>query len=259
MSATRTRKYTVLFFLALALWLVLVWALSELGMWQLRRAAEKQALMALYQARVEREPVTWRDLQADAASDARFRRVRIRGEYDVSRQFLLDNQVLGGEAGYHVLTPFLIDGGGPYILVNRGWIPLGASRAQIPALSEPRGTRELSGALERFPAVGLILKGAEIAGETWPSVVQVLDADRIGARLGKSVYALQFLLDAGVAEGYAREWRPLDLRPEKNKAYAFQWFSLAALTAGYAILWLVRGGARRKSEAAAEVENEKHV
>lgn len=256
MSTTGRRKYTPLFFLALVVWLMLVWALSELGMWQLRRAAEKQSLMALYQVQAAVEPVSWKQMRESGESDPRYRRVRIRGQFDVSRQLLLDNQVLRGQAGYHVLTPFLIEGDERYILVNRGWIPQGASRAQLPTLSEPHGVRELSGLLDHFPAVGLKLKGAEIATEGWPSVVQVLDADRIAAQLGKSVYPLQVLLDKAVEEGYAREWRPLDLMPEKNKGYAFQWFALAALTAGYAILWVVRGGSRRMSAEVDKLEND---
>ena len=256
MSTAGKRKYTPLFFLALVAWLALVWALSALGLWQLRRATEKQSLMARYQAQATLEPVSWKQLQESGESDPRYRRVRITGQFEVSRQFLLDNQVLGGQAGYHVLTPFLIEGDDRYVLVNRGWIPQGASRAQLPSLSEPGGVRDLTGLLDHFPAVGLKLKGAEVATEGWPSLVQVLDADRISARLGKPVYPLQLLLDDTAANGYAREWRRLDLMPEKNKGYAVQWFGLAAVTAGYAILLVVRGGSRRTSAETDKLEND---
>lgn len=244
MIQTGKGKYNPVFFVAVAVWVMLVWTLAELGRWQLRRAAEKQNLMDIYQARVSLEPVSWKQLEENGESDPRYRRVRVHGQFDGSRQFLLDNQVQRRQAGYHVVTPFLVEKSDRYILVNRGWIPQGASRAQLPVLSEPHGVRELIGMLDRFPSTGLRLKGAEIATEGWPSVLQMLDSDRIAARLGKPVYPLQLLLDPSVAEGYAREWRPPDLRPEKNKGYAFQWFSLAALTAGYAILWGWRSGSR---------------
>jgi surfeit locus 1 family protein len=250
-SATGKGKYTPLFFLTLAVWGALVWALCELGMWQLRRAAEKQNLIDLYQARISLGPVDWQQL---GESDVRYRRVRVRGQYDVSRQFLLDNQIMNQQAGYHVLTPFIIETTDQFILVNRGWIPLGASRERLPILSEPRGVRELTGLLDRFPSVGLRLKGAEMASEGWPSVVQMLDSQRIAARLGKPVHPMQLLLDDGMENGYAREWRPVNLMPEKNKGYAFQWFALAAVTAAYAILWAVRGGYRRKSAKTPELE-----
>lgn len=247
MSTAGGHKYTPIFFLSLAVWLMLVWGLSELGMWQLRRAAEKQSLMEDYQSRVSLDPLSSTQLKECCTTDLRYRRVRIRGQFDGSHQFLLDNQVLRGHAGYHVLAPFWVENSDRYILVNRGWIPQGASREHLPVLTDPRGVRDLTGMLDNFPSTGLRLKGAEIATEGWPSVLQVLNAGSIAVRLGKPVYPLQLLLDPGVEEGYAREWRPADLVPEKNKGYAFQWFSLAALTAGYAILWGWRRVFRRVS------------
>ena len=50
-----------------------------------------------------------------------------------SRQILIDNMVNGERAGYFVITPFALQGGG-WVLVNRGWVPLGASRAERPAI-----------------------------------------------------------------------------------------------------------------------------
>ena len=43
----------------------------------------------------------------------RFRRVTVTGEFDARHQFLLDNQVREGRAGYEVLTPFQL-GDGPH-------------------------------------------------------------------------------------------------------------------------------------------------
>ena len=51
------------------------------------------------------------------------------GAYDSARQMLIDNMSNAeGRAGYYVITPFALRGGG-WILVNRGWVPVGASRA----------------------------------------------------------------------------------------------------------------------------------
>jgi cytochrome oxidase assembly protein ShyY1 len=52
---------------------------------------------------------------------------------------LIDNMVKQRKAGYFVITPFALAGGG-WVLVNRGWVPLGASRAQRPAIPS-RATR----------------------------------------------------------------------------------------------------------------------
>ena len=40
------------------------------------------------------------------------------------------------------------------------------------------------------------------------------------------------LLEADAAHGFAREWRPVyGTTPDKHRAYAMQWFTLAAVTA----------------------------
>jgi surfeit locus 1 family protein len=98
----------------------------------------------------------------------------------------------------------------------------------------------VAGLLDRFPTVGLKLAGADVGTAGWPSVVQVLDAEKMGARLGKPVYPLQLLWEEAAAGNYPRDWRLPDLQPEKNRGYAVQWFALAALTAGYGLFWAVR-------------------
>ena len=64
----------------------------------------------------------------------RFREAELRGEYVPGRQFLLDNMVHDGVAGYHVLTPWRADGGG-WVLVNRGWVPAHPDRAVLPSVA----------------------------------------------------------------------------------------------------------------------------
>jgi cytochrome oxidase assembly protein ShyY1 len=122
---------------------------------------------------------------------------------------------------------------------------LGESRARLPVLSVPSGHRVLTGMLDRFPSIALKLKGADDPGEDWPAVVQVLDGERIAARLGREVFPMQLLLDDGPEAGYRRVWRAPNVTPEKNKGYAFQWFSHAALVAGYGAFWVINGGFRR--------------
>jgi len=61
----------------------------------------------------------------------RYQHIEAGGRYDEGRQILIDNMVNDGRAGYFVITPFALTGGG-WLLVNRGWVPLGASRAVRP-------------------------------------------------------------------------------------------------------------------------------
>jgi cytochrome oxidase assembly protein ShyY1 len=87
------------------------------GMWQLRRHDEKVALRDEVAAALEQAPVA-----IDQVPDGAFARVIVGGTLDTEFELrvLRSN---GGESGYEILTPLLLDDG-TAVLVDRGWIPL---------------------------------------------------------------------------------------------------------------------------------------
>jgi surfeit locus 1 family protein len=103
--------------------------LISLGRWQLRRADEKRVLFDSFAAGTD---VT-RQIDLSTAGLPRYQHIEAGGHYDQARQILIDNMVNAERAGYFVITPFALTGGG-WVLVNRGWVPLGASRADRPAI-----------------------------------------------------------------------------------------------------------------------------
>ncbi|QSA95884.1 SURF1 family protein [Methylococcus sp. EFPC2] len=198
----------------------------SLGFWQLRRADEKQNLM---DERIRHESEVPLQLTADFPLEGhRFRPVTVRGTFDATHQLLLDNQIYNHQPGYHVLTPLRLPDSDLAVLVNRGWIPLG-DRHRLPELPIAQIEVQFTGLLDRFPQVGFRLEGADVPAPGWPSVVQILDADRLAERLGYRLLPYQVLLPAAEAAGYVRDWRPVDLHPEKSQGYAVQWFSFAAV------------------------------
>ncbi len=217
----------------------------NLGFWQLHRAAEKRGLMDLREDRGRDEPVRLDGSVADLET-LRYRRVAVAGEYDAAHQFLLDNRHHGQQPGYEVLTPLRIAGTGMAVLVNRGWVPLGADRSHLPDLSlaVPVGVR-LTGVVEHFPGVGFKLRGAEVPGPGWPSVVQLAEPERLAERLGYKVLPYQVLLDETAGEGYVRAWRETRLTPEKNLGYALQWFLFAVVAAVLYVRHGLKAGARK--------------
>jgi hypothetical protein len=84
-------------------------------------------------------------------SDRRYLRVTARGRYDSRHRLLLDNQVRRGRAGYRVLTPLRMEGDPRVLLVDRGWVPLGASRDELPAVAVSTEPRRVRGALAPPP------------------------------------------------------------------------------------------------------------
>jgi surfeit locus 1 family protein len=202
----------------------------NLGIWQLHRAEEKQALLESREQRGRDAPVKLSGTGA-GVEDLRYRRVEVSGEYDPDHQFLVDNQVHEGRPGYLVLTPLRLAGGDRAVLVNRGWVPLGAERTRKPEVGLQAREVHIGGAVEAFPRVGFKLQGAEIPGPGWPSVVQVPEPERLAERLGYPVLPYQVLLDPAAPEGYVRAWHEAPLDPGKNRGYALQWFLFAAVAA----------------------------
>lgn len=210
--------------------------LVSLGEWQLGRSAEKRVQDAAF-ARGGDAPVA---LPANPDAAARYTHVRVRGHYLADRQFLLDNSTQDGVAGYRVLTP-LEGEGGLVLLVDRGWVPGGASRAQLPDVAVAVSEREVTGRLDLPPEAGIRLEAAAEAG--WPRRVSFPHLDALGAALGRPVYPRLLLLDAAVPDGYVRAWKPGGLTPERHLGYAVQWFGLAlTLLIGFVVIQLEKPG-----------------
>jgi surfeit locus 1 family protein len=213
--------------------LVLLPVLIGLGQWQLERAAWKQTLVDAHAARIGEPARPLGSLLASSASaaDLEYRQVTAAGVYDLDHQLLLDNQIHQGAAGYHVLTPLRLNGAGSgdaWVLVNRGWVPLGDSRTQLPALPGSAGPVSVRAMIRLPPEKAFRLESVEEAGTGWPRVIQLIELGPIGQRLGHPLLPQVLLLDPKEPGGFVRDWKPVyGITPDKHRAYAAQWFTLA--------------------------------
>jgi surfeit locus 1 family protein len=207
--------------------LLAVVAFVDLGRWQWQRAQQKRALASAFAAGSE----TPSALGARAAAALpRYTQVSAQGHYDGSHQFLLDNMSHDGKAGYEVLTPLQL-GDGRTLIVNRGWVPLTASRRQLPdvALSHD-GELSASGKLDELPVAGIALGHVPpTVGAPWPKLTSFPTMADLAAALGRPTEARQLLLNDGEADGYVRDWHPGGLSPERHMSYALQWWAFAGL------------------------------
>lgn len=206
-------------------------AFVTLGTWQLGRADQKRALQAAFE-RGAGTSVTLGRGTADGLP--RYQHVTALGHYDASRQVLLDDMPSRtGLPGYRVLTPFVREGAPRLLLVDRGWVPLGATRAVLPDVTAPTGERETGGRLDQLPVPGIRVGTAGTPGDThWPRVLLFPTRQDLEQVLGAPVEPRILLLDAARPDGYEREWHPaLGFPPERHLGYAVQWFALA-LVAG---------------------------
>ncbi len=198
--------------------------LCGLGLWQLQRAAEKRAIEAERAAAGRAAPVALPLDRTDYRA-LRFRPVTVAGRYDAVRQLLLDNQVRDGRVGYSVLTPLVL-ADGRAVLVDRGWVAQGLTRALLPDLTVAQPVDAVRGRVY-VPFAGGLRLGAVSDGAGWPRVVQYLDFAALGALVGRPLLPLVLRLDPAEPNGYRRDWPAAGLSHQRHLAYAAQWFGLA--------------------------------
>jgi surfeit locus 1 family protein len=210
---------------------------ASLGDWQLKRAETSRATLAQFASGAAEDMLE--GLPSELDVDLRFRRVEVDGEYTVEPQFLLDNMLHDGVAGYHVLTALQVRGRPERVLVNRGWVPAGDDRRVLPDVGVGSDTRTVRGRLERLPRPGMRL-GEETGAHGAVVVLQYPTAADLARRLGQPVLDYQLLLEPTDADGYVREWRAPGIAPERNLSYAGQWLALAVGALAAAIVMAVR-------------------
>jgi surfeit locus 1 family protein len=207
--------------------LLLLPGMIWLGIWQLDRAAWKQGLVDAHHASGRLAPVNL-EWMLDGGDITEYRPVVARGHYDLGQQLLLDNKTYRGHAGYHVLTPLRLKDHKSVVLVNRGWVPMGQSRAVLPDLPGPAEKVVVEAIVKRPPDRLFRLDSAEEAHAGWPQVVQQLELEPLEQRLGYRLLPVILLLDKADGHGFVRDWKPAyDVPPDKHRAYAMQWFTLA--------------------------------
>ena len=203
----------------------LIAMLVSLGRWQLRRADEKRALFDSFTAAT----VAARPIDLQTPQVARYSRVLAVGSYDAARQILIDNMVEGGRAGYFVITPFALKSGG-WVLVNRGWVPLGKTRADRPAIPVAADVRTIRGRADNMPSPGIQMGVPAPLAPPYPVVAAFPKRADVAQLLKESNWVAAadlILLDADQPDGYVRNWAPPGFPPLRHIGYALQWFGLA--------------------------------
>lgn len=240
---------------AVALLAVMLWA----GFWQLGRAEDKRRAIVEETYRGSRPPVVVDGALAASYVPARLRnrRALVTGRYRADRQFLLDNRTHHGVAGYHVLTPMRLEGGDVYVLVNRGWVPVGAHRERLPDVAVSSDTLSEEGLIVELPGSGLELGPTGYDDRGWPRVVQRVDLARIEAELAAPLLPFVVRLSPASAHGYLRDWQHrAGLSPERHLGYAVQWFAMAAALAILCVIVCVRRAPEHRLDDGSEDSHE---
>lgn len=199
----------------------------RLGLWQLDRAAEKQTMLDQFAQGQSRTLNVQGD---DAARLERYQRVHIEGQYDAEHQVLLDNMPsAAGRAGFRVLTPLKF-GNEQWLLVDRGWIPLGAERTQLPDVTMSAQPGAVTGRIDDLPQPGMRMGENPVLSvdASWPRILNYPRHAELERALQRKLQPRVLLLDAVEPQGYERAWGAnFGVGPTRHFAYAVQWFAMA--------------------------------
>lgn len=194
-----------------------------LGNWQLGRgndkaalaerikSASRDALIAMPSAEIKPDDVAWR-------------RVEVRGRFEPKYAVFIDNRVLHGVVGYHIVMPLRIGDSERYVLVNRGWVAGTNARSELPQIATPSGMVTVVG-LATVPSKRFLELSTQVAeGNVWQNLV----LERYRAAVPIEIQPVVIQQENDLDDGLKREWTPPDLGINTHYGYAFQWFALAA-------------------------------
>ncbi|TMH12658.1 MAG: SURF1 family protein [Betaproteobacteria bacterium] len=221
-----------------ALWVLLatligVVVTARLGIWQLQRAAQKEALQHAFDERagLPELPLAALEADADEVDALHYRRARLTGRWVSRFTIFLDNRQMNGRPGFFVVTPLQLADSRVAVLVQRGWVPRDAAdRTRLPMLATPSGEVSVVGHIAPPPA-----RLYEFSAAASGPIRQNLDLAAYSRETGLRLAPLSLVQDdagAGANDGLARQWSPPAVDVQKHYGYAFQWFALCALMTG---------------------------
>ena len=216
----------------------------KLGFWQYSKAEQKQALQAQYDASSSHQAEAMPEDLSNPQT-LRYKQVEVTGEYVKQYQILLDNQVEGETAGYHVITPLKVDGKEELVLVDRGWIAASDNHADVPQIDVPIGAQKVLGQIWVPSKKFYTLSPQPIENGEWQVLWQNMDMDAYAKAVPMKVLPVAIRMSPDNQGGFVRNWIRPDDRIATHLGYAYQWFGIAF--AAFAIYLFV--GFRRGKQA----------
>lgn len=206
--------------------IVCIGILTSLGCWQWSRAHTKEILLKSFTERTEQAPLLTSSLDTKE-KDLRFYRAQLSGHFDNDHTLLLDNKIHEGKVGYEVYTPFIADGLSNPILIDRGFIPIGKSRKELPSIRDIPGNTTITGMLNLPPTYVSLGKMTDSSTITWPLRVEYIHLSEVTPLLQHSLYPYLLILTPKDPAAYDVTWQIVIMPPERHMGYAVQWFALA--------------------------------
>lgn len=206
--------------------LIFVGIFTNLGMWQLNRAREKEALLKSFAERSAHQPLSAQDLKNP--SDYRYYRAELTGKFDNKHLFFLDNKTHAGKIGYEIYSLFIANELAQPILIDRGFTPILTSREVLPPIPPIKDTVTITGMLNLPPKLVTLGKINDSPVITWPLRIEYVHLNEMAALTNNpSFFPYVLTIDAKSPYAFATEAALFPMPPERHRGYAVQWFALA--------------------------------
>jgi len=204
--------------------------LAGLGVWQIQRLHEKEALIASVEAGLHAPPVPLSEVLRDGPAAAEWRPVRVSGHFLHDKELYLFSRGPMGAVGVDVITP-LIQPDGKAVLIDRGFVPDALRNPATREAGQVAGDTSLTGVLRLSQEPGLFTPAPDLKSRLW----FVKEVPSMAKAAGVDVPPILIEADSTPNPG---GW-PLGGQtrvdfPNDHLQYAITWFGLAlALLAVY--------------------------
>lgn len=211
---------------------VLLPLMVSLGFWQIDRANQNRALIQQADARRQESPVMLESLltppandlqQKQANNNLQLRQVVLKGQW-LEQYFLLENQTHAGKNGYYVIGAVKLESG-QYVLVNRGWLQAPTLRSELPLV--PAQISPVNEVGEVYMSKPILTDEPMFAEAGWPKRVGRFNVPAAAKELGVDVLPFEVRLRPHSPSALVTQWPVVNIQPDKNIAYAIQWFAMA--------------------------------
>lgn len=211
--------------------------LCGLGIWQLERLYEKEALLKRIDQSLKTDPVAmppeaeWPALKPD---DYSYRKITVNGEFDHKHEahlfgFIVTDSKGGSAPGYFVLTPLTLQDGSR-VIVNRGFVPEALKEPELRTPGLIEGPIMIQGLMRVPERRGLFTPTDDLK----KNIRFLRDPAAIAASFGLERVA-PFIVDADATPVPGR-WpeggHTVVSVPNNHLEYALTWFGLALVLVG---------------------------
>jgi surfeit locus 1 family protein len=212
-----------------AFMLPLFFGCIALGVWQVERLQWKLALIAQVNRNLHANPIPIDQALTKDADAAQYRRVRLNGRFENSKESYIFTTAGEGAAAYHVLTPFVLDDGRT-LLIDRGVVPERLRGPNTRPAGQLDGIQHVVGVWRAPDSPGLFTPAPNLAKRIW----YARDVQGI-SRANQIRLAAQVIIEADAAPnpgGWPKGGQTVVTFRNEHLQYAITWFGLAAVVLG---------------------------